>query len=70
MTNSTKLPPRILNSVREFIGENRTDVTDITACVDQMNMEEVLNSYLEWQGVCGYTSSILAIIEAFNGKES
>ena len=33
----------------------------------QMSGEEFLNEWLEWEGICGYTSELLSVIEMAYG---
>ena len=53
----SKLPPRILEDIKQSYGRSSLWGPD-------MDLEQALNAYLSWNGIIGYTKSIMEIIKA------
>jgi len=52
-----KLPKRVEQDIEDFIADN-----NIRPSVE-MTMEEALDYYLKWNGIIGYTETILEIVK-------
>lgn len=53
----------IYDDVREYVKENfGEDITDED--IDKMSRDDVLRYWLEWNGIIGYTSYILNIVDS------
>ena len=69
MTNYEKLKeecPKMLKDIEEWIKHNRN--TKIMSVEDQINAETadaLLDIWLSWNGIMGYTSSILSLVKCF-----
>ena len=59
------LEEQIRDDVFEFQTENGLEVKTI----EDMSLEEVLDQYLQWNGIIGYTSHIMKIIELKGGNK-
>ena len=71
MTNSENLKDKnssALYSVRNYVnedlfnGEGTTEEVD--AEIDKMTIRSVIDAYLTWNGICGYTDSIILLISS------
>lgn len=63
------IPPRMLKEIVEYLIENRSYVKsegDARALMTTMTKAELLDAWLTWNGICGWTD---AIIMAVNGIE-
>ena len=61
-TDGRKFPYRVYKAVAAYRGLQLDEyVMDI---IDASTKEEVLNDYLEWNGIIGYTCAIMSIINA------
>jgi hypothetical protein len=60
--NAHRLPASMQTNVMDFLDENKVDKRFV-----DLTMEEFLDYYLKWNGIIGYTSQILRIVE--NGTE-
>lgn len=54
MKNTEILSEGYLNILRENYTEDK---------INMMSRKDILNAYLEWYGIIGYTSNIIGIIE-------
>lgn len=57
------------------IAENLGILTDLLENyteeqINNMSAKKILNSWLEWEGIIGYTNRIVAIYDCFKNKES
>lgn len=64
----TKLPRAAFSDVREFVRDNnkcgRNPTAEaIDAHIREMDDEEFLDAYLCWNGIIGWTNSILCVID-------
>lgn len=61
--NSSELPS-IRNYVNEslFNGEGTTEEVD--AEIDKMTIRSIIDAYLTWRGICGYTDSIISLVSS------
>lgn len=55
-------PEYILKKLRERVGNNEDDTSQDEE-FQEMSPEDVLNEVLEWDGICGYASTILRWIQ-------
>lgn len=54
----------IMRAVRQYLGYDAKD-TSVDVEILQMSRYKVLNSYLAWIGIAGYTSDILQVIDDY-----
>lgn len=59
------LEEQIRDDVFEYQTENGLEVKTL----EDMTLEEVLEQYLSWNGILGYTSHIMKIIEIKGGNK-
>ncbi len=59
------LEEQIRDDVFEYQTENGLEVKTL----EEMTLEEVLEQYLSWNGILGYTSHIMKIIEIKGGNK-
>lgn len=71
MTNSENLRdknPLALHSIRNYVNENLFNGEGITeevdAEIDTMTIRSVIDAYLTWEGICGYTDSIISLVSS------
>lgn len=57
-----KYPPYIMRNVRENLGLESDD-TSKDREINEMDKRRVLDAYLTWEGIIGYTYEIISIIE-------
>lgn len=60
-------PRNVIKDIQDYLKENENrDLTDYE--VEELDPEEALRMYLEWNGIIGYTSTIISILEAEEDK--
>ena len=71
MTNSENLRhnnPLALHSIRNYVNENLFNgegtTEEVDAEIDTMTIRSVIDAYLTWEGICGYTDSIISLISS------
>lgn len=68
MNNVNRIGERILSSVRTSMRENvgkkfeEMSDDDLNTLINQKSKKEILRIWLEWEGIIGYTDSILHIL--------
>jgi len=62
MVNLNSLSPIIRDDIKEYCIENKKE-RSLNRYDGYMNLEDALNYYLEWNGISGYTSLIMSIIQ-------
>lgn len=60
-----------LNSVEEFVRNNRgiDDTIEIHKYICKCSPREVLDMYLEWEGILGYTDRIFNMVSSISREE-
>jgi len=53
-----KLPPRFQCDVRQFLAENIRE--------ELYEPQDVLNAWLVWNGLIGYTNAVMTFVKALN----
>lgn len=61
MKNTERLESYILEDIRRNVPFGRDDFTDEE--INRKNNRDLLNHYLKWQGIIGYTDRIINVIE-------
>ena len=61
-------PEYIMRSVRERLGVTPND-TSMDAEIAAMDKVEVMRQWLEWEGICGYTSLVVELVQDIFGVE-
>ena len=71
MTNSEKLRDKnslafrsIRNYVNETLFNGEGTTKEIDAEIDKMTRRSVIDAYLTWEGICGYTDSIISLVSS------
>ena len=71
MTNSEKLRDKnslAFRSIRNYVNENLFNgegtTKEIDAEIDKMTRRSVIDAYLTWEGICGYTDSIISLVSS------
>jgi len=64
MLDPRKLSPNVRDSLNEEGDRIRTDEE-----LQKMSLADVLSDYLQYEGIIGYTRSIMNIVNAFGGVE-
>lgn len=71
MTNSENLKNKnslALYSIRDYVNENLFNgegtMKEVDAEIDKMTIRSVIDAYLTWEGICGYTDSIILLISS------
>lgn len=60
-TDVSKIPPRILSDLKERgMSDDEIRISSV---------RELLDQYLHWHGICGYTSDIIRAYEAFKDAQ-
>jgi hypothetical protein len=69
MTNSENLRdknPLALHSIRNYVNENffngEGTTEEVDAEIDKLTRRSVIDAYLTWEGICGYTDSIISLV--------
>jgi hypothetical protein len=62
MLDVKKLSPDVRNALNEDGDRVRTDEE-----LQGLSLADILSDYLQWEGIIGYTKSIMNIIRAFGG---
>ena len=64
MSNSQALKQniRIYDTIVEFIKENLSGVTDFDEYIDRCSRRRLIDMYLSWEGIIGYTDTIITLI--------
>ncbi len=57
------LDENVLGAVRQSLGADDEDDESRDAEISKMDVEAVLNSFLNWEGIIGYTSTIISAID-------
>lgn len=76
MLDTTQIPAGALSDVRQFVRDNnlvRPSDHSKEACdahIATMSPEEFLDAYLMWNGIIGYTDSIVSVLDAARKAES
>ncbi len=63
MIRIEKLDSEVLGAVRQSLGADDEDDESKDDQIMTMDVETVFRKYLEWEGIIGYTSSILNAID-------
>lgn len=67
-SNIARLSPGVRNAIRESLGVQSND-DSLDGKINVMTPYELLDAYLAWEGVIGYTNTILNILELdHNGR--
>lgn len=53
---------KVYNDVSDFIRENMPEVKDIDEYINKCSRRRLLDMYLSWNGIIGYTDSIIGVI--------
>lgn len=61
-------PDYIMRGVRERLGVTPND-TSMDAEIAAMDKVEVMRQWLEWEGICGYTSLVVELVQDIFGVE-
>ena len=61
-------PDDIMRGVRERLGVTPND-TSMDAEIAAMDKVEVMRQWLEWEGICGYTSLVVELVQDIFGVE-
>ena len=61
-------PDYIMRSIRERLGVTPND-TSMDAEIAAMDKVEVMRQWLEWEGICGYTSLVVELVQDIFGVE-
>ena len=64
----TLVPEWFISDVKEFIAENRQNRKICGEVVEELTQVEFLNYWLHWNGVIGYGSSIVELVEALGWR--
>lgn len=71
MTNSENLKdknPSALHEVRNYVNENLFNGEgtreEVDAEIDKLTRRSVIDAYLTWEGICGYTDSIISLVSS------
>lgn len=71
MTNSENLKdknPLALHCIRHYVNENLFNeegtTEEVDAEIDKMTIRSVIDAYLTWNEICGYTDSIISLISS------
>ena len=71
MTNSENLRhknPLALHSIRNYVNENLFNgegtTEEVDAEIDAMTIRSVIDAYLTWEGICGYTDTIISLVSS------
>lgn len=70
MIDIDKIPAGVLSDVRQYVRDNGMvrphDVSNARCdeVIRESSMEDVLDMYLKWNGIIGYTRDILRCVEA------
>ena len=63
-----KFRTSVYEAIRQYNNLDEND-SSMDKLIDAWPIDQVLDNYLSWEGIYGYTESILDIIEAFHGLE-
>lgn len=71
MTNSENLRdknPLALRSIRNYVNENLFNgegtTEEVDAEIDAMTIRSIIDAYLTWEGIFGYTNSIISLVSS------
>jgi hypothetical protein len=71
MTNSENLRdknPLALHKVRNYVNENLFNGEgtreEVDAEIDKLTRRSVIDAYFTWEGICGYTDSIISLVSS------
>jgi hypothetical protein len=53
---------QVMSAVRQYLGAEDGHDTNYDGQIAQMSQREVLDTYLNWHGIIGYTSSIIDVV--------
>lgn len=59
----------IMRNVRERLGLEPDDTSEDDR-VEEMSSYEVIDHYLKWEGIIGYTHEIISLVTEVKGKET
>lgn len=69
MTNSEKLRDKnslAFRSIRNYVNENLFNgegtTEEVDAEIDKMTIRSVIDAYLTWEGIYGYTDTIVSLV--------
>lgn len=61
---------KIMNDQDKFFDlNNRNHRLIVNKAIKQMSVEEALRMFLEWNGICGWTSTILNAVRSLDNAE-
>ncbi len=63
-----KFRTSVYEAIRQYNNLDEND-SSMDTLIDAWPIDQVLSDYLSWEGIYGYTESILDIIKAFHGLE-
>ena len=53
---------KVYSDVSDFIRTNMPDVKDVDEYINKCSRRRLLDMYLSWNGIIGYTDSIIGVI--------
>jgi hypothetical protein len=63
------LPQEVQNQLSEFCKANRP-YQPVLSTVEKWSMQEIIDAYLIWNGIMGYTYQIIKLFEAIEEAQS
>ena len=73
MTNLDKIPPRIPKNLVDTLIENTWSIkteSDARATMQHMSANELFEMWLNWNGIIGYTETIIEAIDSIRAANS
>ena len=68
MLDLTNVPQHYVDDVQEFIGDNQGNSEIRGKVVAELEPEEFVKFWLHWQGLIGWGSQIIELMEALGWK--